>query len=151
MYLTAGLSKRFKQQADNYEWQAPLELAPRHKFLRAVASSDILKFRVSKMAFSGVFKRRGILHHRGCHVVSSEYAQDWEQCRRKDCRNVPGALFERFTDLNTCLNQFKYAFNVNQNWEQTLYNFLFLYREVSHGHATGFCRTVSFKKENKYH
>ena len=29
-----------------------------------------------------------------------------------------------------------------------LYNFLFLYREVSHGHATGFCRTVSFKKEN---
>ena len=43
---------------------------------------------------------RGILHHRGCHVVSSEYAQDWEQCRRKDCRNVPSALFERFTDLN---------------------------------------------------
>ena len=56
---------------------------------------------------------RGILHHRGCHVVSSECAQDWEQCRRKDCRNVPGASFERFTDLN----QFKYAFNVNQNWE----------------------------------
>ena len=56
---------------------------------------------------------RGTLHHRGCHVVSSEYAQDWEQCRRKDCRNVPGALFERFTGLN----QFKNAFNVNQNWE----------------------------------
>ena len=34
-----------------------LELAPRHKFLRAVALSDILKFRVSEMAFSGVFKR----------------------------------------------------------------------------------------------
>ena len=32
--------------------------------------------------------------------------------------------------------------------KQMLYNFLFLYREVSHGHATGFCRTVSFKKEN---
>ena len=56
---------------------------------------------------------RGILHHRGCHVVSSECAQDWEQWRRKDCRNVPGSSFERFTDLN----QFKYAFNVNQNWE----------------------------------
>ena len=26
---------------------------------------------------------RVILHHRGCHVVSSEHAQDWEQCRRK--------------------------------------------------------------------
>ena len=37
-----------------------------------------------------------------------------------DCRNVPGSLFERFTDLN----QFKYAFNVNQNWEKMLYNFL---------------------------
>ena len=91
---------------------------------------------------------RGILYRRGCHVVSSEYAQDWEQCRRKDCRNVPGTLFERFTDLN----QFKYAFNVNQNWEKMLFNFLSLYRlrEVSHGHATGFRRTVSFKSENKY-
>ena len=29
----------------------------RHKFLRAEASRDILKFRVSEMAFSGVFKR----------------------------------------------------------------------------------------------
>ena len=28
----------------------------RHKFLRAEASRDILKFRVSEMAFSGVFK-----------------------------------------------------------------------------------------------
>ena len=38
---------------------------------------------------------RGILHHRGCHVVSSECAQDWEQCRRKDCRNVPLSTFHR--------------------------------------------------------
>ena len=43
------------------------------------------------------------------HVVSSEYAQDWEQYRPKDCRNVPSALFERFTDLK------QNAFNVNQN------------------------------------
>ena len=28
-----------------------------HKFLRAEASRDILKFRVSEMAFPGVFKR----------------------------------------------------------------------------------------------
>ena len=64
---------------------------------------------------------RGILYRRGCHVVSSEYAQDWEQCRWKDCRNVPGSLFERFTDLN----QFKYAFNVNQNWETDALRFPF--------------------------
>ena len=31
-------------------------LHQRHKFLRAKASRDILKFRVSKMAFLGVFK-----------------------------------------------------------------------------------------------
>ena len=34
-----------------------MELAARHKFLRNVAASDIVKFRVSEMAFSGVFKR----------------------------------------------------------------------------------------------
>ena len=56
----------------------------RHKFLRAKASRDIQKFRVSEMAFAGVFKR--YIFHRGSHVVSSEYTQDWEQC----CRNVPG-------------------------------------------------------------
>ena len=41
---------------------------------------------------------RGILHHRGCHVVSSEHAQDWEQYCRCPKRK-PSALFERFTDL----------------------------------------------------
>ena len=52
-------------------------------------------------------------------------------------------LFERFTDLN----QLKYAFNVNQNWEHMFYDFLFLYREVSHGHATGFAeQSVTSKK-----
>ena len=55
------------------------------------------------------------------HVVSSEYAQDWEQCRRKDCRNVPRGLFERFTDLN----QFKCAFNVNQKRETNALQFPF--------------------------
>ena len=85
-----------------------MELAPRHKFLRAVASSDILKFRVSEMAFSGVFKR---------YVLSSTAdAMLFRQNTRKTGNNtvdVPIALFERFTDLN----QFKHAFNVNQNWE----------------------------------
>ena len=32
-------------------------LHQRHKFLRAEASRDILKFRVSEMAFPGVLKR----------------------------------------------------------------------------------------------
>ena len=32
---------------------------------------------------------RGILHHRGCHVVSSEYAQDWEQCSRNRLSKCP--------------------------------------------------------------
>ena len=45
----------------------------RHKFLGAEISRDILKFRVSEMAFAGVFKR---YFHRGRHVVSSEYTQD---------------------------------------------------------------------------
>ena len=100
-----------------------MELAPRHKFLRAVASSDILK-----QVFSTTADAR--------RVVSSEYAQDWVQYRRKDCRNVPGALFERFTDLK----QFK-----GVQCQSKLGNS----REVSHGHATGFCRTVSFKSENQ--
>ena len=56
----------------------------RHKFLRNEASGDILKFRVSEIAFPIQRFSRGIFH-RGPHVVSSEYTQDWEQCRR----NVP--------------------------------------------------------------
>ena len=47
----------------------------RHKFLRAEASRDIFKLLVSEMAFQGF--SRGIFHC-GCHVVSSEYTQDWE-------------------------------------------------------------------------
>ena len=45
----------------------------RHKFLRAEASRDILKFRLSEMAFSGVFKR---YFPPWTPRFSSEYAQD---------------------------------------------------------------------------
>jgi len=55
-------------------------LHQRCKFLRSEASRDVLKLRVSEMAFRGV--SRGIFHH-GCQVAESEYMQDWEQC----CRN----------------------------------------------------------------
>ena len=48
----------------------------RHKFLRAEASRDILKLLKSR---------------KWCHVVSSEYMQDWEQCRQ----NVPGVPRQR--------------------------------------------------------
>ena len=34
-----------------------MEVAQMHKFLRAEASRDILKFRVLKMVFSGFFRR----------------------------------------------------------------------------------------------
>ena len=57
----------------------------RHKFLRAEASRDSLKFRVLEMAFPGGFFIRGIFHH-GHHVVSSVDTQEWEQCHQ----NVPG-------------------------------------------------------------
>ena len=47
----------------------------RHKFLRAEASRDILKFKVSEMAFSGVLKSYFPLW---APRFLSEYTQDWE-------------------------------------------------------------------------
>ena len=88
-----------------------MELAPRRKFLRAVAANDILKFRVSEIAFSGVFKRYSPPPRMPCCFDRIRARLGTMPSKRR--RNVPGALFERFTDLN----QFKYAFNVNQNWE----------------------------------
>ena len=63
----------------NSRW--PWNSHQRHKFLRAEASGDILKDRVSAIAFTGVFKR--YLFHRGHHVVSTKYTQDWEQIPSK--------------------------------------------------------------------
>ena len=72
----------------------------RHKFLRAGASWNILKIRVSEMAFPGIFKR---------------YFLPWTPCcfvrlhtRRKTGNNAVEmsqgfrdiVRFERFTDLN---------------------------------------------------
>ena len=72
-------------------------LHQRHKFLRAEASRDILKFRVSKMTFSGVFKR----YFPPLTPHLSDCTKDWEQCYQ----SVPD------------LNLFKhYAFSVIQNW-----------------------------------
>ena len=93
-----------------------MELAPRHKFLRNVAASDIVKFRVSEMAFSGVFKRYSPPPRMPCCFVRIR-AETGNNAVEKTVEMSP---FQRFTDLN----QFKYAFKVNQNWEKMLYNFL---------------------------
>ena len=59
-----------------------------HKFLRAEVPRTSLKFRVLEMAFPEVSRGTAVhcIFHCGRHVVSSEYMQDWEQCRW----NVPG-------------------------------------------------------------
>ena len=80
----------------------------RHKFLSAEASGDILKIRVSEMAFPGF--SRGIFH-RGRHVVSLEYTGNNAIEMSQAFQDI--ARFERFTDLN----MLEYAFNVIQNWE----------------------------------
>ena len=80
----------------------------RHKFLRAKASRDILKFKVSEMAFSGVFKRYFPPRTPCCLV----YTQDWEQCRR----NFPGVP-RRCTVRTFHRSKRRYPFNVIQNWE----------------------------------
>ena len=40
------------------------------------------------------------IFHRGGHVVSSEYMQDWEQAVKMSQAFQDIARFERFTDLN---------------------------------------------------
>ena len=73
----------------------------RQKFLRAEEYRDTLKFKVSEIAFPGVFKRLTVYFpSHSCHVVSSEYTQDWEQCCQMSQAFHDIALFERFTELN---------------------------------------------------
>ena len=90
------------------------ELAPRHKFVRAEASRDILKFGVSEMPFPGVFKR---FFHRGRQVVPPEYIENTLKTGSNAVEMLQVfhdiAWFEDFTDLNL----FKYKFNVIQNWQ----------------------------------
>ena len=83
----------------------------RHNFLRAEVSRDILKFRVSEMAFPGVFKR----------YFAPRMPPLFHQNTSKTGNNVIEmsqlfhdiARFKHFTDPSL----FKYAFNVIQNWE----------------------------------
>ena len=76
-------------------------LRQRHKFLRTEASRDVLKIRVSEMAFPGV--SRGIFR-RGPHFVLSEYAQETGVEMSLPSHAFHDiAWFERFTDLNLFL------------------------------------------------
>ena len=84
----------------------------RNKFLRAEASKDILQFRVSEMAFLGVFKRYFPLRTPSCFV--RVHARLGTMLSFYDI-----ARFEHFTDLNL----FKYAFNVIQIWEMDALQF----------------------------
>ena len=75
----------------------------RRTFLRAEASRDILKFRVSEIASPGVFNRYFPPRTPCCFVGIHARLEAFHDIAR----------FERFTDLKL----FKYAFNVIQNWE----------------------------------
>ena len=85
----------------------------RHKFLRAKASRDILKVRVSEMAFPGIFMADAMLFH-----------QNTRNTRNNAIEMLPAfhdiARFKHFTDLNL----FKYAFNVIQNWNTDALQFI---------------------------
>ena len=71
---------------------------------------NILRFRVSEVAFPGVFKRYPPLRMLCCLLETMP-----SKCRRRS--DIP--RFERFTDLNL----FKYAFYVIQNWNMDAVQF----------------------------
>ena len=93
----------------------------RHKLLRGEASRDILKFRVSEMAFSGVFKRYFppqtpcffVRIHSRLGIMLGIMSQAFHDIAR----------FERFIDLNL----FKCAFNCNVIQNQEIRCFIALF------------------------
>ena len=107
----SGLSKSFLSSRlimnSRWLWNSH----QRHKFLRAEASRDIVKFRVSEMGvsrgFQGVFSTADTILFRHNTSKTGNNAVKISQALHAIAR------LERFTDLNL----FKYAFNVIQNWE----------------------------------
>ena len=89
----------------------------RHKFLMAKSSRDILKFRVSEMAFSRGFQEEFST------TDTMLFCQNIRRTRTNTVEMSQGfhdiAWFEHFTDLNL----FKYAFSVMQNWEMDALQF----------------------------
>ena len=84
-------------------------LHQRHKFLRAEAFRDVLKFIESQKWHFQEFLR-GIFHC-WCHVVLSEYTHH--------SGNIAVEMSQAFHDVTQFResNLFKYALNVIQNWE----------------------------------
>ena len=115
-FLSSGLIMNSRQLWNSHQ---------RQKVLRAEASWDILKFRVSEMPFPLGFQE----------VFSTAEAMLFSQNTCKTGKNAVEmsqafhniTRFECFTDLNL----FKYAFNVIQNWEteglQILFNGAYWY------------------------
>ena len=119
--LKAGLSKTFFSSRLIMNSRQLWNWHQRHKFLRAKVSSDILKFRVLEIAFSGVFKS-------GFQEVFSTADTILFCWNTRTAGNNAiklsqvfhdTAWFKHFTDLNL----FKYAFNVIQNWEMDALEF----------------------------
>ena len=89
-------------------------LHQRHKFLKAEASRDILKFRVSEMSCPGGFKRYFPTRRPCCFVrIHARLGTMPAKCARCSMTS------HGFTDLNL----FKYSFNVIQNWETNVLQF----------------------------
>ena len=87
-----------------------MELAPKAQVLecRGIYCRDILKSRVSEMAFPKVLKRYFPPRTPCCFVrIHARLGTMPSKCPRRIAR------FERFRDLNLL----QYAFNVIQNWE----------------------------------
>ena len=94
----------------------------KHKFLWAEASRDILKFRVPKLPFPGVFERYFLLQTPCCFVrIHARLGTMPLTCPRRSKKSH--GLNINFTDLN--LFKLKYSFNVIQNWETNALQILF--------------------------
>ena len=89
-----------------------MELASRHKFLRAKASRDILKVRVSEMAFPGIFMADAMLFRQNTRNTGNNAIEMLQAF-------YDIAQLKHFTDINL----FKYAFNVIQNWNMDALQF----------------------------
>ena len=89
-------------------WNSP----QRHKFLRAEATRYILIFRSSEMAFPGVFKSFFPPQTPCCQVIiHAGLGTMLSRCPR--CSTASHGSSVSLHDLNL----FKFAFNVNKNWE----------------------------------
>ena len=97
----------------------------RHKFLRTKASRDILKFRVSEMAFQGIFTADAMLFHQHTRNTGNNAIEMFQAFHDI-------ARFKCFTDLNLV----KYAFNVIQNWNTDALQFYFIVLIF----GSGYCR-----------